>query len=574
MKTKYDPIKKNKTHNSVPALARMLSTFPSRATYIAAVGFGIAASHYAPLATGWAGVQDESATGYYRLGDHLLYFTDTELAASRGDGLPETCRLEDGTVVPLKEGTTTDLFGGAISIVVGTRGDDTIDLREHGNSAIVFGGPGDDDLRGSEYDDVLHGSWGQDRISGGSGNDVISLATVFDPGEPRDLSQNILQVAQGGEGDDYLFGGLEDTRMEGGPGDDVVQGAGQNDRLWGGPGDDAIYGGVGKDRLYGGPGDDVLHGGDHEDRLYGESGRDLLIGTDNTRDEIIDGGSSFSRFAADDHAFIDSLDESVLVGVEVFTTVAPLRRVLFAATDASDENGARLYQIDPDTGACEGMTFVAGTTEITALAVSPLNGELWGIVTWSDTPTQKSLVRIAPQNGSIEEAYDLNLAVVDITFEGTGRLMGLVEMEGERAEAAEINVTDGWITYLGKLIHGGTPLYLVYDAPEGYLFAVLEEEGESHLNNFEPFNLMTNYVAPYSEEDGSEPEGGPLTWDSDRNRMLEVNPVDGTIHERARRYAEGHILLDAHGRELVAKDEAGRPLTGVTAVAMPQSDAR
>ena len=64
-------------------------------------------------------------------------------------------------MIQLEPGTKTDLFDGVISIVVGTWGNDRIDLADLGNSAIVFGGPGHDKLRGSAYDDVLHGSWGR-----------------------------------------------------------------------------------------------------------------------------------------------------------------------------------------------------------------------------------------------------------------------------------------------------------------------------------------------------------------------------------------------------------------------------
>ncbi len=58
--------------------------------------------------------------------------------------------------------------------------------------------------------------------------------------------------------------------------------------------------------------------------------------------------------------------------------------------------------------------------------------------------------------------------------------------------------------------------------------------------------------------------GAPVTWDSDRNRMPEVDAA-GHMWERRRRYAERIDL------ELDVQDAAG-PITGVQAVALPHFD--
>jgi len=79
----------------------------------------------------------------------------------------------------------------------------------------------------------------------------------------------------GGDGDDFFFGGADDDQLSGGLGDDFLLGDDGNDTLKGGAGADALDGGSGNDILVGGAGDDTLSG---DNTFSGVLGADLLTG--------------------------------------------------------------------------------------------------------------------------------------------------------------------------------------------------------------------------------------------------------------------------------------------------------
>ena len=93
-------------------------------------------------------------------------------------------------------------------------------------------------------------------------------------------------VFEGGDDDDYLYGGWASDEIYGGDGDDYIVG---------GPGDDLLDGGAGNDEIYGGDGNDTLLGGDGDDQLYGESGRNVIDGGDGDDIAYIDGWMSDFR---------------------------------------------------------------------------------------------------------------------------------------------------------------------------------------------------------------------------------------------------------------------------------------
>src|SRR5262245_2439894 len=99
---------------------------------------------------------------------------------------------------------------------------------------------------------------------GMDGNDSI----VNDIGIPM--------TADGGAGNDSIWGGSAADSILGGSGNDQLLGRGGNDKVDGGSGNDSIWGGDGSDSILGGSGDDVLVGGSGHDFLDGGDGNDQI----------------------------------------------------------------------------------------------------------------------------------------------------------------------------------------------------------------------------------------------------------------------------------------------------------
>jgi len=105
---------------------------------------------------------------------------------------------------------------------------------------------GDDSITGTD----LYGN----NLYGGAGNDTI----------------------KGHKGEDSLAGGTGDDTLDGKAGNDLLTGDAGNDRLKGGAGDDRLRGDAGNDILDGGAGNDVLLGGAGTDILTGRAGADFF----------------------------------------------------------------------------------------------------------------------------------------------------------------------------------------------------------------------------------------------------------------------------------------------------------
>ncbi|MGH2768866.1 MAG: calcium-binding protein [Actinomycetota bacterium] len=168
-------------------------------------------------------------------------------------------------LIPLGGGealaASCDVSSGVTQVgpsVTGTPGDDVIDCSDATTPHLIFGGPGDDDIFGSEAGDTIDAGDGDDNVDGFLGNDTIL----------------------GGPGDDVLLGAEDNDVVAGGPGNDILSDefdepgatATTNDTLDGGPGADVIFGGPGSDTLTGPPLDlaiDTLDGGQGVDACLG-----------------------------------------------------------------------------------------------------------------------------------------------------------------------------------------------------------------------------------------------------------------------------------------------------------------
>ncbi|MGY1498642.1 calcium-binding protein [Streptomyces sp. QTS52] len=161
-----------------------------------------------------------------------------------------TMKLGDGNDSVTYNNHTNYKFPTAIELGAGK---DTSTQTGSTDVNLVYGGPGDDNI-------AVHDkgrAWGQD------GNDTISA-----DGEGS--------RADGGTGNDLIYGGAGRQTLTGGTGNDTVRGGAGNDLIYGSPGNDVLYGNSGNDAIQGNSGNDKLYGGPGKDTLSGGPGRNVV----------------------------------------------------------------------------------------------------------------------------------------------------------------------------------------------------------------------------------------------------------------------------------------------------------
>lgn len=162
-----------------------------------------------------------------------------------------------------------------ISVTVGTRRTDTVDL-------TVIGGSGDDVISARIQSDVPITNYWAAKLYGGKGDDTIT-ATV------ESMSTSAYIHAYGGDGND---------RIE-------VEGGGAN----------ILYGGSGADTIIGGRGDDTIIGGPGGDDLYGGFGKDTFVFF-----KEVDVTNMIHDFEGDDIIDLSNIDANTKVaGRQAFT---------------------------------------------------------------------------------------------------------------------------------------------------------------------------------------------------------------------------------------------------------------
>lgn len=125
------------------------------------------------------------------------------------------------------------------------------------------------EIVGDDYDNVIEVAPSGARI------------VVTSDGVASVLPEGITTVSvDGGGGNDLitLRGDVIDYFAEGGDGNDAIFGSAGTDWLQDATGNDTLVGGAGNDYLAGGPGDDLLSGGPGDDVLVGEAGTDTMRG--------------------------------------------------------------------------------------------------------------------------------------------------------------------------------------------------------------------------------------------------------------------------------------------------------
>jgi Ca2+-binding RTX toxin-like protein len=228
---------------------------------------------------------------------------DTGAALTAGDGCVTSaggavrCTRVDGGV-RVHAGDGDDRIE-ALEVSGRYSGDDGADVIVA--RGVVLGGPENDRLTGVGIDARVAGEAGDDALS------AIDAPVPLPAGTENDVE------LFGGDGDDNIRGGTGMATIYGGDGNDTVRGARGESAIYGGAGDDdlrgadyikgeagndRILGTTGRDRLRGGPGADVISGGAGSDDLRGDHGPDRISAADGERDGV-DCGAGRDRLVSD-----------------------------------------------------------------------------------------------------------------------------------------------------------------------------------------------------------------------------------------------------------------------------------
>ncbi|MBL4589953.1 MAG: type I secretion C-terminal target domain-containing protein [Alphaproteobacteria bacterium] len=140
--------------------------------------------------------------------------------------------------------------------VVEWTGADIITVNPHyydssGETNILNGGAGDDQLFGAEGADLLDGGLDNDLINGGGGIDTVTFLSAT-----GGVNVNLVNGTATGNGSDTL---TSIENVEGTSFNDTIRGDGTDNVLNGNDGNDTIFGGSGNDTINGGAGDDIIY---------------------------------------------------------------------------------------------------------------------------------------------------------------------------------------------------------------------------------------------------------------------------------------------------------------------------
>ncbi|KKD60968.1 hypothetical protein RN22_08295, partial [Grimontia sp. AD028] len=144
--------------------------------------------------------------------------------------------------------------------------------------------------------DAIYTYGGNDHVEAGSGNDIIYLGDSGN-NDAKDLA-HVESWVRGSDEDAFtqqldpdpetFLGNVEDgtIRAPSQPWADIAQGGKGNDTIFGESGHDIISGGSGQDKIDGGADDDYIRAGSSDDIVIGGSGNDLMRGDDGS-DEFV-----------------------------------------------------------------------------------------------------------------------------------------------------------------------------------------------------------------------------------------------------------------------------------------------
>ena len=149
-----------------------------------------------------------------------------------------------------------------------------------GDVLTIFATMGNDQIDAFVEADQLHVQVGEVTVS--VAHAAVRHLNIFaragDDEIQVDDSVSQTTALWGGNGDDVIRGSRQADLIFGEAGNDAIDGNAGRDRLWGNAGHDELFGGGDNDLLSGGFGDDRLFGEDGNDALFGDHGRDYFDG--------------------------------------------------------------------------------------------------------------------------------------------------------------------------------------------------------------------------------------------------------------------------------------------------------
>ncbi len=254
---------------------------------------------------------------------------DVDLGAGTGDSLKfRGTKTADTYVfgsagIAINTDTIKDItYAGVENFVVTlTDGDDS--FSGAGNAATggstpftsvvtVYGGAGNDTLRGGDAADIVNGGLGNDTFTTGAVADGADTLNGGGGNDTADYSTRTAAVKLINDGN--ASSGANVTAVLGDEGDtigtDVLI-------LKGGMGADTLTGGAGADTISGGPADDTIAGAGGNDILNGDAGNDTFDeGSASNGGDVLNGGAGtdLASYASRSNAVLVTLDAAALDG--------------------------------------------------------------------------------------------------------------------------------------------------------------------------------------------------------------------------------------------------------------------
>ncbi len=313
-----------------------------------------------------------------------------------------TIDLDGGVGVEVTDGTNTVDWAASDSILnaTGGTGDDEIT----GDAAIntLSGNDGDDILDGAGGNDILDGglgnntyeftgTFGADSISGDSGTGTVDLSS-------QSTAANINLVSS--SGDEVTVGvntvNWSDNVIEnaiGGSGDDTLAGNNDANNLSGSGGADLIFGGDGADTLLGGASNDTLRGSaDGGEAVYGEYSWSFNEGSGTAANDYAPTGYDFTLTTpAWGEGYVNPASMTLSSGVsginQIVSSDFTITSLFETNTGVSSSNGLFLTLGNGSTASFSDASFWLGVRSNERLGILATDGTNPIDLALSDGPT-------------------------------------------------------------------------------------------------------------------------------------------------------------------------------------------